>query len=259
MTKKLTKSVLKDFLDYHADLYNSTEFIAEDPIQIPHQFTNKADIESIGLIIATISWGNRKSIIKNGERLVDIMGATPYDYIKHASEKDLNDLNFVHRTFNAEDLKFFILALRFLYNKFDEELEKAFLKGDSMAEKIANFRSEMLAVPHLNRSEKHISNPLKGSAAKRINMYLRWMVRTDNKGVDFGLWNRLKPADLYVPLDVHTGNVARTLGLIDRKQNDWKALDELMRNLREFDAVDPCKYDFALFGIGVSGRINELV
>jgi len=247
---------LKDFLDFKSDLYNDTSFIADDPISIPHLFTTKEDIESIALIMATISWGNRRSIIKNGHQLIEIMGNEPYDYIMHASETDLNDLQFVHRTFNASDLAFFIRAIRRIYNEVEGGLEKAFLNGSTTADRISNFRSMMLETSHDQRSEKHISNPLSGSASKRLNMYLRWMVRKDNRGVDFGIWTTFSPSNLYIPLDVHTGNVARILGLIERKANDWKALEEMMLILREFDPIDPCKYDFALFGIGVNGDLT---
>lgn len=248
---------LKEYLDFYADRFNNKSFIEDDPISIPHQFSERKDIESIGFIIATISWGNRKSIIKNGNKLVDIMGGQPYDFIINASENDLQDLHFVHRTFNTQDLHFFILSLRSIYKDYNGGLEQAFCTSKIMSERIYGFRKVFLKTIHEQRSEKHISNPLKGSAAKRINMFLRWMVRNDNKGVDFGLWSKIKPSELYIPLDVHTGNVARQLGLLKRKQNDWKALEELMSQLKKFNPNDPCHYDYALFGIGVSGLLNN--
>ncbi|NOQ73278.1 MAG: TIGR02757 family protein [Crocinitomix sp.] len=251
----MTRKELKEYLDFKSEEFNNTAFIEDDPISIPHLFTKKEDIESIGFIMATISWGQRKSIIRNGHRLVEIMGHSPFEFIMNASENDLKSLKFVHRTFNAEDLRFFILGLRSIYDRTTNGLEDAFNRGESMAERIFGFREWMLEVPHDKRSEKHISNPLSGSASKRINMYLRWMVRDDNKGVDFGIWKSIPTADLYIPLDVHTGNVARKLGLIKRKANDWKALEELMTNVRKFDPLDPCKYDYALFGLGVTGEI----
>lgn len=247
---------LKDYLDLKVEEFNNSAFIAADPIAIPHLFSKKRDIETIGLIIATIAWGNRKSILKNGHQLVEIMGNSPFDYIMNASAADLADLKFVHRTFNTIDLSFFIRAMRNLYHNDSNGLENAFNTAESMKERIAGFRLKLLETTHEQRSEKHISNPLKGSASKRINMFLRWMVRNDKKGVDFGIWNTLKPAELYIPLDVHTGNVARKLNLIQRKANDWKALEELMGNVRKFDAIDPCKYDYALFGIGVNGILD---
>ena len=246
---------LKDFLDHKARTYENSFFLEQDPIQIPHSFSKKEDIESIGLIMATISWGQRKTIIKNGHQLVDLMGHSPFDFIMNASSKDLDSFHFVHRTFNTDDLRFFILGLRSIYEKSNNGLEEAFNTGKSMGERIYFFRQAMLETAHDKRSEKHISNPLSGSASKRINMYLRWMVRNDNKGVDFGIWSGISPSELYIPLDVHTGNVARKLGLIKRKANDWKALEELMVVVRNFDPKDPCKYDYALFGLGVTGEI----
>lgn len=248
---------LKSFLDLKVDRYNNRSFIEDDPISIPHLFTKKEDIESIGLIVATISWGQRKTIIKNSHKLVDIMGNSPYDYILNASERDLKELEFVHRTYNAQDLAFFIRSLRNIYNSLPGGLEEAFESKDGMAERIFNFRTLFLETEHEKRSEKHVSNPLSGSASKRINMFLRWMVRNDRKGVDFGIWNKITPAELYIPLDVHTGNIARELGLIQRKANDWKALEELMANVRIFDPEDPCKYDYALFGLGVNNELSN--
>jgi len=245
------KKDLKSFLDEKVDRYNTVDFIKDDPILIPHQFTLKEDIEIIAFLVATIAWGKRQMIIKNGQQLVEIMGYQPHDFILNASKSDLKDLNFVHRTFNAIDLKFFIESLQNIY-KSGSSLEKEFSKSNEpMNFKIADFRTSFLSIPHEKRSEKHISNPLKNSSAKRINMYLRWMVRNDKKGVDFGIWNSINPSELYCPLDVHTGNIARKLGFITRKANDWKALEELMVHLREMDASDPVKYDFALFGLGV--------
>lgn len=253
MTKKLNFEQIKADLDFAYEKYNQSNFIADDPISIPHLFDQKQDIEVIGFIMATISWGKRNSIIKNGHRLVEIMGNEPYRYISEASKEDLKDLSFVHRTFNAQDLAFFMLALREIYKNDLDGLQNAFSVGVDTKTKIFNFRTQFLTTPHENRSEKHISNPLTGSASKRINMFLRWMVRKDQRGVDFGLWEKFPSSDLYIPLDVHTGNVARSMGLINRKQNDWLALEELMTILRKFDPIDPSKYDYALFGLGVSG------
>lgn len=242
---------LKSFLDEKVEEFNTSSFIEEDPICIPHQFSKKEDIEIIGFLVATIAWGKRQMIINNGHKLVDIMGGQPHDFILNASTNDLKDLQFVHRTFNSIDLTYFIKALQGIY-KSGSSLEKAFStpKG-AMNFKIAGFRDTFLNFGHEKRTEKHISNPLKNSSAKRINMYLRWMVRHDKKGVDFGIWNTIKPSELYCPLDVHTGNVSRKLGFINRKANDWKALEELMIPLRKMDTNDPVKYDFALFGLGI--------
>lgn len=241
---------LKDFLEEQTEKFNHTGFIQDDPISIPHQFSKKEDIEIIGFIVATIAWGNRRSIINNGKKLVDIMGNQPLKYVLNVSDKELADLEFVHRTFNKDDLAWFIRFMRNTYSK-GLSLESHFSHGNNVKERIINFRNTFIEIPHLPRSEKHISNPEKNSAAKRINMFLRWMVRNDKKGVDFGLWNSINTSELMIPLDVHTGNIARKLGMIKRNPNDWKALEELMAKLRKFDPVDPCKYDFALFGIGV--------
>lgn len=243
---------IKELLDYKADQFNAQEFIATDPIQIPHQFTKKQDIEIIGLLIAIIAWGNRTMIIKNGEKLADIMGGSPYEFIKEYKPNTLSAEAFVHRTFNTIDLDFFFRTLQEVY-KAHESLEEVF-KSDSeipgIKGRIVNFRSALLQTPHEKRSEKHLSNPLNKSAAKRINMFLRWMVRKDEKGVDFGIWDTIDSKELYLPLDVHTGNVARKLKLLKRKQNDWVALEELMKKLRKMDPADPVKYDYALFGLG---------
>ena len=242
---------LKSFLDDKVEQFNTSAFIEDDPICIPHEFSKKEDIEIIAFLVATIAWGKRQMIIKNGYKLIEIMGGQPHDFILNASTKDLKDLQFVHRTFNAIDLTYFIKSLQQIY-KSGSNLETEFAKTKgSMQYKIAGFRDSFLGLPHEKRIEKHLSNPLKNSSAKRLNMYLRWMVRQDKKSVDFGIWNQIKPSELYCPLDVHTGNVGRKLGFITRKANDWKALEELMIPLKKMDKNDPVKYDFALFGLGV--------
>ncbi|MDN3723995.1 TIGR02757 family protein [Aequorivita sp. SDUM287046] len=253
----MNKSELKEFLDEKVVLYNNPNFIETDPIQIPHKFSLKEDIEIAGFLVATIAWGNRKSIINNGNKLMGLMGNSPYDFVMDFSEKNSGILsNFVHRTFNAADLIYFIKALQNIYQNHGG-LEKVFANHtneDSLQTAIHHFKKIFFELPHLSRSEKHISDPLKNSAAKRINMFLRWMVRNDAKGVDFGLWQSISPSQLSCPLDVHSGNVARKLKLLIRKQNDAKALAELDLSLRKFDARDPVKYDFALFGLGAFER-----
>ncbi len=244
---------IKIFLDSKVEDYNHTSFISDDPIQVVHQFSKKEDIEIIGFLTATIAWGNRKSIIKNANRLVEIMQQRPHEFI--LSYNDDQEFDFVHRTFNSEDLKFFFRSLQNIYLNFGG-LEEVFDRKLPTKERIVKFRNTFLLVDHLDRSKKHLSNPDKGSSAKRINMYLRWMIRNDKKGVDFGIWKKHKSADLYVPLDVHTGVSARQLGLITRNQNDWKALEELMAHLQKFDSNDPCKYDFALFGLSANKELN---
>lgn len=248
----MNKIELKEFLDEKVELYNNKNFIESDPIQIPHLFSLKEDIEIAGFFTATIAWGNRKMIINNAKKMVELMGNSPYDFVIHHSESDLKPLEkFVHRTFNGTDFISFIRSLQHIYQSHNG-LEAVFSKENpNLQQTISEFKSLFFEIPHEIRTEKHISDPLNGSAAKRINMYLRWMVRNDNKGVDFGIWNSITPAALSCPLDVHSGNVARKLGLLTRKQNDAKALAELDKTLRELDPNDPVKYDFALFGLGV--------
>ena len=242
---------IKAFLDEKADQYNHPDFIKSDPIQIPHRFRRKEDIEISGFLTATIAWGNRKSIINNAARLMDFMGNSPYDFVMEFEEKHLEPMeSFVHRTFNCADAKTFMRGLKHIYVNHGG-IEGVFSRHATDLQKaISEFKSCFFEVPHLPRTEKHISDPLKGSAAKRINMYLRWMVRRDNRGVDFGLWPSISPLHLSCPLDVHSGNIARKLQLLQRKQNDAKALKELDSALRILDPADPVKYDFALFGLG---------
>lgn len=245
---------LKDFLDSKVALYNNPKFIESDPIQIPHQYDKKEDIEIAGFLTATIAWGNRKSIINNASKLMQLLDNAPYDFILNHQETDLEKLKpFVHRTFNGDDAIQFIISLNHIYCNHNG-LESVFAKyaeKQSLQKSISAFKSTFFEIKHLQRTQKHVSDPLKNSAAKRINMFLRWMVRNDNTGVDFGIWKSLSPSQLSCPLDIHSGNVARKLGLLKRKQNDAKALMELDKNLRKLDLIDPVKYDFALFGIGV--------
>lgn len=250
----LNLSELKCFLDEKVELYNNPNFIESDPIQIPHLFSLKEDIEIAGFLSATIAWGNRKMIIQNSHKMMNLMGNAPYDFVMSHDEFQLEKLEtFVHRTFNGGDFITFIKGLQHIYKKHDG-LEKVFAKSeneDSLQKNISRFKKLFFEIDHQNRTQKHISDPLNNSAAKRINMYLRWMIRQDNKGVDLGIWKTISPSLLSCPLDVHSGNVARKLGLLTRKQNDGKALSELDEKLRIFDPNDPAKYDFALFGLGV--------
>ena len=242
----------KDFLDEKVDLYNNPNFITSDPVQIPHLYTLKEDIEIAGFLAATIAWGNRKMIINNAHKMMQLMGNSPYDFVMSHTDEQLENLSqFVHRTFNGTDFIGFIKGLRHIYQNHNG-LEAVFSKENiTMQHTISEFKQLFFEAHHLNRTEKHISDPLNGSAAKRINMYLRWMVRKDTKGVDLGIWKSISPAALSCPLDVHSGNVARKLGLLHRTQNDAKAVVELDTQLRILDAKDPVKYDFALFGLGV--------
>jgi len=245
---------LKDFLDEKVILYNNSKFIESDPIQIPHQFQLKEDIEIAAFLTATIAWGNRKMIINNANKMMELFGNSPYDFIMHNKPHHLEALDgFVHRTFNSNDLIYFVKALQHIYTNHNglEGVFKPFQHEERLQNAISAFKKVFFDLPHLPRTTKHVSDPLKGSAAKRINMFLRWMVRDNASGVDFGLWKNLSPSQLSCPLDVHSGNVARKLGILTRKQNDGKALLELDTALRKFDANDPVKYDFALFGLGV--------
>lgn len=250
----MNPSELKDFLDEKVLQYNTLDFIESDPVQIPHLFSRKEDIEIAGFLSATIAWGNRKMIIKNSHRMMDLMGNAPYDFVMSHTQNDMERLEpFVHRTFNGIDFDSFIKSLQHIYINHGG-LEAVFSKHKevhSMQKSIHEFKKTFFEIPHQHRTQKHISDPLNNSAAKRINMYLRWMVRQDNKGVDLGIWKSISPASLSCPLDVHSGNVARKLGILTRKQNDRKALSELDLRLRELDSTDPVKYDFALFGLGV--------
>ncbi len=245
---------LKDFLDTKVEQYNNLKFIESDPIQIPHQFSTKEDVEISGFLSATIAWGNRKSIIKNANRMMQLLEHSPYDFVMNHKESDLEALKpFVHRTFNGLDFISFVKGLQHIY-KSHSGLESVFAKYDekgTLQNAIHSFKHLFFEIDHLQRTQKHISDPLKNSAAKRINMFLRWMIRQDASGVDFGIWKSISPAHLSCPLDVHSGNVARKLGLLKRKQNDAKALMELDTSLRKLDFNDPVKYDFALFGLGV--------
>ena len=246
--------------------YNHPDFIETDPIQIPRAFSKKEDIEIAGFIAAAIAWGKRPMIIRNAKRWLEMMDNAPYEFIMNATDQDLKPLlHFVHRTFNGDDALFFVTSLQNIYQNHGG-LEAVFAKGLSKEFKnpknysmlfggLNYFREVFMSSPHLTRSNKHLANPIKGSAAKRLNMYLRWMVRKDDNGVDFGLWENIDMKDLMIPLDVHSGRVARKLGLLQRKANDWKSVEELTANLRCFDANDPVKYDFALFGMGVFGEM----
>jgi len=250
----MNKKQLKSFLDEKVNQYNRLDFIDSDPIQIPHQFTKKEDIEIAGFLAATIAWGNRTMIINNANKMMNLLGNSPFDFVINHQEKDLIPFeNFVHRTFNHIDFQFFIKSLQNIYLNHSglENALKIKDNSNNYQTAISNFRNLFFEIEHLPRTHKHVSNPLKNSASKRINMFLRWMVRNDKTGVDFGIWNSHNPAYLSCPLDVHSGNVARKLKLLTRKQNDWKAVCELDNALRKMDENDPVKYDFALFGLGV--------
>ena len=242
---------IKEFLDEKVKEYNNPKFIESDPIQIPHQYSLKEDIEIAGFLTATISWGNRKMIIRNAQNMMNLLGNSPYDFVMQKKHNHID--KYVHRTFNEIDFNYFIRALHNIYTKHKglEYIFSTHVGSDNLQNSIHEFKRVFFEIEHPARTQKHISDPVKGSAAKRINMFLRWMVRKDNAGVDFGIWEGLDPSLLSCPLDVHSGNVARKLGLLTRRQNDAKALAELDASLRKMDPNDPVKYDFALFGLGV--------
>ncbi len=247
----MKREELKEFLEEKTAQYNRPEFIDADPIRVPHRFSRKEDIEISGFLTATLSWGNRKMIIRNAERLMELMGNSPYDFVMEGKPEHIE--SFVHRTFNLTDLHFFLISLKNLYQNHGdlEEIFRTYAHQNSLQPAIHQFKRLFFEIEHPRRTTKHISDPLKGSAAKRINMFLRWMVRKDDRGVDLGIWKGISPSQLSCPLDVHSGKVARKLGLLERNSNDARALEELDRNLRSFDPRDPVKYDFALFGLGV--------
>lgn len=249
---------LKNFLNEKADQYNNPDFIENDPVQIPHRFSLKQDIEIAGFLSAAISWGNRKSIIRSAEKMLDIMGNSPYDFVLNYSEKNLKEIEqkSIHRTFNGQDFAYFVKQFNKIYQE-NESLEDLFKIEDTennFYHAIERFRNRFLGIEK-HRSHKHISSPYKNSSSKRIIMFLRWMIRKDKRGVDFGIWENTDQKYLSIPLDVHTGNVSRKLGLISRAQNDWKTVEELDRVIRQFDKDDPSKYDFALFGLGVTKEL----
>lgn len=248
----LTKEEIYQLLEEKYDQFNRSSFIESDPISIPHLFNKKQDIEISGFISATIAWGQRKTIIRNATQFVELMDMEPYDFVLNHSQKDLNRFtDFKHRTFNGIDAKYFIKSLNHIYTHHNG-LESVFAQHPTdMRLSIAHLKKLFFEIEHPHRTQKHISDPLKNSAAKRINMYLRWMVRNDNRKVDFGIWDKIAPQHLMCPLDVHSGNVARKLGLLTRKQDDWKATVELTESLKQLDSIDPIKYDFSLFGLGV--------
>jgi len=250
----MKQSVLKEFLDEKTSLYNRPAFIETDPIQVPKQFSQKENIEIAAFFTATISWGSRPAIIKNARQLMHLMGNRPYEFITQNSEKDLKRLDsFVHRTFNGRDCIYFIRSLKNIYQNHGglrQVFESGFQLENSVKSALAHFYQVFFEIPG-ERTRKHVANVNGGASAKRLNMLLRWLVRDDNCGVDFGLWKGIPASQLMLPLDVHTGNVARKLGILQRKQNDWKAVEEITATLRKFDAEDPIKYDFALFGLGI--------
>jgi uncharacterized protein (TIGR02757 family) len=245
---------IKDFLDFKVNQFNRIEFIEFDPISIPHRFSLKEDVEISAFLTATISWGNRKAILGAADQMIQIMGESPYDFIMASNDFNKDKIaDFYYRTFNGVDFYYFLSAIKNIYLNHGglENVFNNLTSKFSVQESISQFRTIFFELPHSSRTLKHVSDPLNGSAAKRLNMMLRWFIRNDNKGVDFGIWSKINPSKLSIPLDVHSGNTARKLGILSRKQNDAKSVAELDKVLRNFDPFDPVKYDFALFGLGV--------
>lgn len=251
--EEVEHSDLKGFLDEKVLKYNQPFFIETDPIQVPKNFSGKENIEIAAFLTATIAWGNRQSIIKNATKLMALLENEPHDFVLNHSVNDLKVLGkFVHRTFNGSDCVYFVSSLKNIYQNhrgLQSVFGNGFQKGNNVKSALSEFYKVFFEIGG-ERSRKHVSNVENGASAKRLNMFLRWMVREDKSGVDFGLWTGIPQSELLLPLDVHTGNVARKLGLLQRKSNDWKAVEEVTQNLRKFDPSDPIKYDFALFGLG---------
>ena len=260
MTFPMETTELKELLEHLHDKYNNADFIAGDPISIPHSFSGRDDIEISGFLASTIAWGNRKAIVKSARRMVECMDGQPYDFTLNASDAELSKLHsFVHRTFNGTDFETFVRCIRALYAKYGgigRFFETRYAELGDMRGVLSAFRSECFAASNWPHCEKHVSSIDNGAACKRLNMYIRWMVRRDCRGVDFGLWNSIPASALYLPLDVHSGNMGRALGLLTRKQSDWKAVEQITASLRAFDADDPVKYDFSLFGAGIDGYLK---
>ncbi len=257
----MERSELFDLLETLHDRYNRPEFITDDPISVPHRFTEPADIEIAGFFASVIAWGARPVIVRNARRMMSCMDDAPAAFVRSASERELRTLRgFVHRTFNGGDLSDFVRALRGICERFGSlggYFERRYGELGTVPAVLADFRREFFACDHAPRCEKHLSSIERGAACKRLNMFLRWMVRRDGRGVDFGLWRSIPMAALYLPLDVHAGDMARELGLLKRRQNDWRAVEEVTAALRTFSADDPVRYDFALFGAGISGLLKE--
>lgn len=247
-----------ELLENLHDKYNRPEFIEADPISVPHRFSDSRDREIAGFLAATIAWGNRKAIVRSANRMVECMDSAPYQFVIGATESDLRSLSgYVHRTFNGQDFIDFVRAMQRIchsYGSMGQLFEQCYLRSGSVAQMLSDVRREFFAVEHNDHAHKHFSSIDRGAACKRLNMYLRWFVRRDNRGVDFGSWTNIPMSALYLPLDVHSGNMGRELGLLTRRQNDWRATEQITDTLRKFCPEDPVKYDFALFGVGVNSK-----
>ena len=248
---------MRELLERLHDRYNNEDFIEADPISVPHSFVNPVDREVAGFLAATIAWGNRRAIVKSAHRMMRYMDNAPEDFVRNATEGDMEYLRtYVHRTFNGVDFQDFVRGLRHIltgWGSVGNYFETRYEQHGDLRPVLSDFRRDFFSVEHDSHSEKHLSSIDKGAACKRLCMYLRWFVRRDDRGVDFGLWRRIPMSALYMPLDIHTGRMGRNLGLLSRKQSDWKAVEELTASLRELHAEDPVRYDYSLFGLGISG------
>lgn len=253
----MSREEMYDLLEQLHDRYNNESFIEADPISVPHSFTNPIDREIAGFLAATIAWGNRRAIVKSSHRMMRYMDNAPEDFVRNATDGDMEYLrSYVHRTFNGVDFQDFVRGLRHILTEWGSVgnyFETRYEEHGNLRPVFSDFRRDFFNVEHDTHCEKHISSIDKGAACKRLCMYLRWFVRADDRGVDFGQWRRIPMSALYMPLDIHTGRMGRNLGLLSRKQSDWKAVEELTASLRTLSAEDPVRYDYSLFGLGISG------
>jgi len=260
MPTKLNVKEIAALLNAKSSQYNNPVFIQDDPVSVPHRFSGKQDIEIAGFFAALFAWGNRATIIAKSNELMTLMDWSPYYFCLHHDPEGLKRLmGFKHRTFNTTDLLYFIEFLKYHFTH-HKSLETAFtMHGNTMEDMLTGFHHYFFSLPDAPpRTRKHIASPEKGSTCKRLNMFLRWMVRKDAKGVDFGIWKKISPAQLICPIDLHVARVARRLGILRRKQTDWNAALELTGYLRTLDPEDPVKYDFALFGMGaIESRLKR--
>ena len=254
--KDLSREELRELLDELHDRYKNPDFIEADPISVPHSFTDPVDREVAGLLASTIAWGNRKAIVQSAHRMMGYMDNQPRDFVLNASEGDMAYLSsYVHRTFNGGDFQDFVRGMRHIIEEWGSVggfFEYHYLESGDVRKAISAFRREFFSVSHDKHSEKHLSSIDRGAACKRIAMYMRWFVRRDDRGVDFGQWQKIPMSALYLPLDIHTGRMGRAMGLLQRKQDDWKAVEEITASLREFCPEDPTRYDYSLFGAGIT-------
>lgn len=253
----MSREEMRELLERLHDRYNNESFIEADPISVPHSFTRPVDREIAGFLAATIAWGNRRAIVQSAHRMMRYMDNAPEDFVRNATEADMEYLRtYVHRTFNGVDFQDFVRGLRHIITEWGSVgnyFETRYEEHGDLRPVFSDFRRDFFAAEHDAHCEKHLSSIDKGAACKRLCMYLRWFVRHDDRGVDFGMWRRIPMSALYMPLDIHTGRMGRNLGLLNRKQSDWKAVEELTASLRELHADDPVRYDYSLFGLGISG------